>query len=150
MVVGSSSDDEPVAVNVVALIDILMCLLLFYMCASKFAPTEGRLDAWLPKDVGIGEGPPKRLPLDEIRIRLAWESGSTVRRFGDIFVTEDGELKTRVVNQATLFRSNATNGTPQPPVVVESQAAVPWFEVVRVLDLCREAGMTKIEFSFKN
>lgn len=147
---GSSCDDEPVAVNVVALIDILMCLLLFYMCASKFTQIEGRLDSWLPKDVGIRDGKLERVPLDEIRIRLAWESETTVRRFGSRAVSEDGELQRLIAEQAQRLRSNAKDGTPEPPVVVESEEAVPWFEIVRVMDLSREAGLSKIEFSCKS
>ena len=61
---GGSDEDNPVPINVVALIDILMCLLLFYMCASKFAALEGKMDAWLPKDKGANAGPPPPKLLD--------------------------------------------------------------------------------------
>ena len=49
---GGNQDENPVAINVVAMVDIIFCLCLFFMCSLKFKPLDAKFDSWLPKDKG--------------------------------------------------------------------------------------------------
>lgn len=145
---GGGDEDNPCPVNVVALIDILMCLLLFYMCSAKFAALEGRLDAWLPKDKGANAGPPPPKILDEIRVKLSWENEGTVRRFGQRIVAEDSELQQLIVNQHASLLAGKKKEDQDPSVIIEASAAVPWRDVIGVMDMCKRNKIDKIEFAF--
>jgi len=150
---GGADEDNPVPVNVVALIDILMCLLLFYMVTSKFPTLEMRMDAWLPQDKGAGPGPALPKVIDDIRVRLSWEHEDvegwrTVRRFGSRIVKDDAELTNLIVGQYQSLMDTKKPGAPDPAVIIEASAPVPWKEVVHVMDLCRLSDITKIEFAF--
>ena len=50
--IGESSDN-PVAVNVVAMVDVIFCLCIFFMCSFHFKQIEGKIDSHLPKDRGL-------------------------------------------------------------------------------------------------
>lgn len=45
---ASASDDNPVGINVTAMVDIIFCLCLFFMCSMHFKQIEGKLESWLP------------------------------------------------------------------------------------------------------
>ena len=53
-------DDNPVAINVVPMVDVIFCLCVFFMCSFKFKAIEGKFDSWLPRDKGLGD--PSALP----------------------------------------------------------------------------------------
>jgi len=42
-------DENPVAINVTALIDVILCLCLFFVCAPYLSATES-FQMWLPLD----------------------------------------------------------------------------------------------------
>jgi len=145
---GGGDEENPVAVNVVALIDILMCLLLFYMCASKFPALEGRMDAWLPLDKGANAGPPPPKLLDEVRVKLSWVGEQTVRQFGQRPVQDDKELEALIVNQYSALLQGKKKDDKDPSVIIEAGAQVPWRDVIDVMDICRRNRIESIEFAF--
>ena len=67
--IGEASDN-PVEINVTAMVDVIFCLCIFFMCSFHFKQLEGRVDAWLPKDDhGNQQGHPSGpLILEEIRV----------------------------------------------------------------------------------
>src|SRR5262245_57461108 len=96
---SQSEEDNPVAINVVAMVDVIFCLTLFYMCSFKFKQLEGKFDAWLPLDKGPGVvvGP----IMQEIRVALFWNDATqtTVRRFLTRTVKNDTELQQLIHDQ---------------------------------------------------
>ena len=70
---GGNQEENPVAINVVAMVDIIFCLCLFFMCSLKFKPLDSKFDSWLPKTVGLTQDPVVK-PIDEIRVLLSWNS----------------------------------------------------------------------------
>src|SRR2546429_6559482 len=89
-------NDNPVAINVVPLVDIIFCLCVFFMCSFKFRQLEGKFDAWLPKDQGVPDHAvdPPILP-SEIRVALVWDEprGAVIRKFGSRTIADDAELQ---------------------------------------------------------
>ena len=71
---GGGDEENPVPVNCVALIDIIFCLCIFFMCSFHFKQLEGKVDAWLPKDKGPNPAPVDLKPvLEEIRVFMRWD-----------------------------------------------------------------------------
>src|SRR5437867_8527473 len=92
---SSSPEDNPVGINVTALVDVIFCLCLFFMCSLHFKQLEGKVEAWLPKDKGPRPGEVIKPMLEEIRIFLRWDpdTGKTLRKVGHRSpVSSDEEL----------------------------------------------------------
>ena len=49
---GSAGEDNPVALNVAPMVDIIFCLCIFFMCSFHFKQLEGKFESWLPKGHG--------------------------------------------------------------------------------------------------
>src|SRR5262245_7270131 len=90
---SSDSNGNPVAINVVPMVDVIFCLCVFFMCSFRFRGIEGKLDAWLPKTLGIG-GPATRPLVDEIRVVLSPdpETRNVRRMLGSRRVASNDEL----------------------------------------------------------
>src|SRR5678815_928993 len=92
MAASNDTQDNPVGMNVVPMVDIIFCLCVFFMCSFKFKELEGRFASWLPKDKGNG---PTKLELpSEIRVAMTWDDVRqvTVRHYGQRNVASDEEL----------------------------------------------------------
>src|SRR5437773_3324173 len=80
---GGGDEENPVPVNCVALIDIIFCLCIFFMCSFHFRQLEGKLESWLPNKVGVQPVPIANPQLDEIRVFFSREpGGGTKLAFG--------------------------------------------------------------------
>src|SRR5215813_10128926 len=88
--IGEQSEN-PVAINVVPMVDVIFCLCVFFMCSFKFKQLEGKFDSWLPKNKGDSGAPsePK-----EIRIAMFWDENTkrVKRQFGLREVEDDAQL----------------------------------------------------------
>jgi biopolymer transport protein ExbD len=142
---GRGSDD-PIPVNVTALIDIIFCLCIFFMCSFHFRQLEGKMDSWLPDHGGPGLADRARgVELEDIRVFLdAGPSGSVTRRVGAVQVPTDGELRGAL---RFLAAGSGRAGLGDPRVVVDADPGVAWMEVVNVLSVCRGENLTRLEFS---
>src|SRR5262245_19873479 len=130
---GGSDEDNPIPINVTPLIDIIFCLIIFFMCSFHFKEIQGRLDSWLPKD-GCHPLPPKTPMLDEVRGLVA-NDGAT--RLGARVVASDEELAALL---ADARHDYARAGRAEPPAIIDAEPRVPWQRVVRVMDACRAAA----------
>jgi biopolymer transport protein ExbD len=145
---GSTDDGEnPVPLNVTPLIDIIFCLIIFFMCSFHFKQVEGKFDSWLPKEGGVHPTPVKApVVLDEVRVILAFDevARAVVTRLGARAVESESELRELL---AEARRDFAALGRAEPPVILDAAARVPWAAVVRAMDVCRAADFSKIEFA---
>lgn len=143
---GEVSNDNPLPLNVVPLIDVIFCLLLFFMCSFHFKTLEGKMEAWLPTDKGEGPPKPNQSALSEIRIVLDWDAtqSRTSRKFGRTEYQEDEQLANTM--KAEFDRHTAANEL-NTPVIIQASGLVPWAEVIKVMDLAKQRNLPKIEFS---
>src|SRR5262245_46737597 len=105
---GASMGDEgdnPVAINVTPLVDIIFCLCVFFMISFKFKQLEGKFDTWLPKDKGY-EGMPLKAVIQEIRVALLWDDtrSQSVRKIGTRIVPDDEELQKLITSSYEDFK----------------------------------------------
>jgi len=143
---SQSEEDNPVAINVVAMVDVIFCLCLFYMCSFKFKQLEGKFDAWLPLDKGSSGVMQGNEPIQEIRVALFWNetTQATVRKFTVHTIENDAELQTLIHNQ---HADNMSLGRTDVPVIIDAEAKVPWHEVINVINMAKREKIAKIEFA---
>jgi biopolymer transport protein ExbD len=144
---GEANSDNPLPLNVVPLIDVIFCLLLFFMCSFHFKTLEGKMDAWLPQDKGNVKSKPDPTEVGEIRIFLNYDPATrkTIRRFVRTEYPDDTALGNVMAEQAASAKAN---GKGEIPVVIQVDKDVRWKEVVRVMDIARMHKLQKLEFSF--
>ena len=144
MASAGDPSDNPVAINVVPMVDVIFCLCVFFMCSMKFKQVEGKLDAWLPKDRGTTVAPAPDEPA--ARIALFFDSGkqATVVQFGHRVVRDTSELEA-LLREA---REDARRGKhPDAPAILDADGRVPWGDVVAVVNLCRRTGIQDVRFA---
>jgi len=145
--IGEASDN-PVEINVTAMVDVIFCLCIFFMCSFHFKQLEGKVDAWLPKDKGPNAAPIDLKPvLEEVRVFMRWDpsTGATVRKVGSRqAVGSDDELMETIRSMMSDYERAQK---PNAPVLIDATSDVPWSDVVHVLDLCKAAKYSKIEFA---
>jgi biopolymer transport protein ExbD len=143
---GGSDEDNPVAINVTAMVDVIFCLCLFYMCSFKFKQLEGKFDAWLPLNKGDSGVDKDNTPIQEIRVAMFWNEANmtTTRKFLTRTIENDAEL------QQLIHDTHADNlrlGREDVPVIVDSESKVPWYEVINVINMAKREKIAKIEFA---
>jgi biopolymer transport protein ExbD len=145
--IGEASDN-PVEINVTAMVDVIFCLCIFFMCSFHFKQIEGKIDTWLPDDKGNQSGKVlDKVHLEEIRVFMRYDqaTGRTTRKIGSRSpVADDAELISTIqAMKADYDRANKL----EVPVLIDSTADVPWHQVVHVVDLCKAQKLSKIEFA---
>jgi biopolymer transport protein ExbD len=146
---GGGGEENPVGINVTALVDIIFCLCLFFMCSLKFRELNGKMDSWLPENKGPKSSAQMNLPMDEIRVLLSYDKDR--KQMQRLFVNRpipvgdegDSLLQKLIREQSASYRSLGKNDVP---VIVDAGPAVPWKEVVKVMNMCKAENVQKIEF----
>src|SRR5262245_9973582 len=121
--------DNPVAINLTAMVDIIFCLCVFFMCSLHFKQLEGKFDTWLPKGKGNDGGLTSDKALEEIRVALQWDESTetTTRLLGTRRVPNDDELQSLIKAQ---YDDAVRLNRPDMPVTIDAEARVPMDDVV--------------------
>jgi biopolymer transport protein ExbD len=141
---GGDPEDNPVGMNVVAMVDIIFCLCVFFMCSFRFKQLEGKFDSWLPKGKG-SSGSMATVPV-EIRVAMFWDPQreKTTRRYGHRDIESDDELTALIKGAHDDF---VKMNKPDVPVIIDGDARIPWTEVINVMNICKSLNIDKIEFA---
>ena len=146
---GSQDPNEnPVAINVVPMVDVIFCLCIFFMCSFHFKQLQGKIDTWLPKDRGIFQGQSSSQMIREeicVVLRVAPGTGETVRNLRTHPPAASDEDLMGAVLQLADGYNKAGNTTY--PLVIDAAAEVPWQDVMHVMDLCKRNNIERIEFA---
>lgn len=161
--------DEKCELEMTPMIDVTFLLLIFFMCTLKFKILEGKLSAYLPKDVGVQafDTPPVekvdiRLDVRNSGTKLRWDSKAKKAvaytendakaglrfYYGDDRVVEytvGGKMTTQlseVVRRLTTFKK----GDPEMKATVDARQDVTQKDVVVILDAAIDAGYDDITF----
>ena len=140
------SPDNPVAINLTAMVDIIFCLCVFFMCSLHFKQLEGKFDTWLPKGKGTGGVSNGQDPMQEIRVALQWDESTekTTRMLGARRIQSNDELQ-GLIRDAYLAAVQLNR--PDMPVTIDAEARVPMDEVITVVNLCKRERIDNIEFA---
>ena len=144
MASGGDPRDNPVAINVVPMVDVIFCLCVFFMCSMKFKQVEGRFDAWLPKDRGTTPSAAPDEPAARIALFYDAAKNASVVQFGHRVVRDAAELEKLLREAHTDARARSH---PEAPAILDADGRVPWGDVVAVVNLCRRVGIQDVRFA---
>ena len=138
------NEENPVAINVTAMVDVIFCLCVFFMCSLHFRQLEGKFDTWLPK--GKGTGKLGDSVIQEIRVAVYWDepNGKVVRQLGNRMIANDEELQALIQEAHDDF---VKLNKPDTPVTIDADGRVPWSEVINIVNICKRDQIDKIEFA---
>ena len=144
--IGEASDN-PVEINVVAMVDVIFCLCIFFMCSLHFKQLEGKIDTWLPKDRGVNQAPVEKVVLEEIRVFMKWDPSArtTIRKVGNRAPSASDDDLMQTINQMVADYKKANKS--DFPVLIDATADVPWRDVIHVMDMCKREKIERIEFA---
>jgi biopolymer transport protein ExbD len=139
--------DNPVAINVTAMVDVIFCLCIFFMCSFHFKQLEGKIETWLPKEGGISPSLADKVVLEEIRIVLDRDlrAATTTRRVGSRPPAESDAVLVEVV--VSMTADYVKLGRKDFSVLIDAGRNVPWDDVVHVMDLLKKERIERIEFT---
>ena len=163
----SEITNEKCELQMTPMIDVTFLLLIFFMCTLKFKVLEGKLGAYLPKDVGVNTS--KAEPVEKVDIRLdVLNAGNKMRETRDGLVPyteEDAALNRRFVydNTRQIRYTVGTKRTtkleevvkslkafikadPEKKATIDPRTNITNKDVVLVLDAAMDAGYTDITF----
>jgi len=162
--------NEKCEMQMTPMIDVTFLLLIFFMCTLKFKTLEGKLAAYLPKDVGVNQMDAEPIEKVEVLVRVRDEGtkmkpvGRTTRRpygpndtgryeWGDDrkleygvgpFKTNDlDDLQKRLTK---IYRDRKATGEEKVPATIDARPGTVYEDVVEVLDRAINSGFTDITF----
>jgi biopolymer transport protein ExbD len=127
--------DEAPTLNLTSMVDVLFCLILFFMAASKFTELERKIGLQVPEvtDRGALTSAPEK---------------KTINIYRDGVIEMDRQV---VGDLRTLERllSEARRQYPDIGVLVRGDLDSRYQRVAEVLNACKQAGITELGISVK-
>jgi len=127
------SDDEEPAPNLAPMIDVVLVLTIFFMCATKFSGDERKFDLDLPQAGNAGAVDGARPEILEV------EAAGGLRLAGEDVTP--AELATRL--------AGLRQDKPDLAVMIRGESAVPHGRMAEVYEACRNAGMRQVAISVR-
>jgi biopolymer transport protein ExbD len=124
------AEEDPTP-NVAPMIDVILVLTIFFMCATKFSGDERRFDLDLPQAGGAAVVDAGRPEVVEV------EAAGRVRFRGAEIEIE------ALAEQLSAARAQ----TPELRVTIRGERAVPHGRMAEVYEACRTAGVTHVAIS---
>ena len=162
--------DEKQEMPMTPMIDVTFLLLIFFMCTLKFKTLEGKLAAYLPKDVGVNLMDAEPIEKVEILVRVRKEGTKlkpvsrtetvvygpqhTGRYLWDddrVLEYQIGPYKTRDLEKlrerlSIIYRERMAANEEKVPATIDARPGTCNKDVVDVLDQAIDAGFTDITF----
>lgn len=151
--------DRPVEFNFTSMIDVVFLLLIFFLIASRFKQVEQRLDTFLPD----GPCPPTTEVLKPLPVTIFVKDDHLLRQSADIdtrsqrkatyyLASRDANPMSDMAQAYPVLRQLAQANADQEVLIapyderVDCDQRVPFYNIVRVVDVCKEAGISTISF----
>ena len=126
------SRDEP-EINLIALIDVLLVILIFLMVTTSYAKFS-ELQINLPEAGGVASS----TPVKPIQIAIDASEHYAINSKGFPF--------SGVEHMATALK-NAANDQTDPAIIINADARAPHQAVINVMEAARQAGFGRITFT---
>ncbi len=168
----SELNEEKCELQMTPMIDVTFLLLIFFMCTLKFKVLEGKLGAYLPKDVGVN--PQDAEPVEKVDIRLdvlnagnkmRWAKGPDDKPMAVPYTEADaaqklrffydssrrikysvGPMKTEDLSKVTERLIQIRKAEPEKKATIDPRAGTTNLDVTEVLDAAMYAGYEDITF----
>ena len=158
-------NDEEEGLSMTSMIDVTFLLLIFFMCTIKFKTLEGKLSAYLPKDVGVNSSDAEPILKVEIELRVVEEGVKLQPEKGKpatqpwtgegryVFAPGTrqimyvvGPKKYTDLNELGKRLSKLHEEDDERPATISARRGVVYGDVVPVLDAAIEAEFTEVTF----
>jgi biopolymer transport protein ExbD len=126
--IRASESESTTSIELTPIIDMVFLLLIFFLVASSFQETEREMQIALPTAMASG---PISTSMRELIINVDADGNVVVN--GSTMVAED----------LAPIIENALEINPEQKVSVRGDRRVAYESVVRVLDICKSAGITE-------
>ena len=155
----SEMQNEKHELEMTPMIDVTFLLLIFFMCTLKFKTLEGKLAAYLPKDVGVNSNDSE--PIEKVEILLQVQNeGNKLDVYGNPwdgtgrFVYDDsrvilysvGARKTTKIEDISKRIADLHKQDDERPATIDARPGIVYGDVVKILDEAMSAGFTDITF----
>ena len=145
-----------------SMIDVVFLLLIFFLCTLKFKTLEGKLAAYLPKDVGVNTSDAEEIEKVEVVIKVV-SPGTLLDAYGlnpydpvkggrfsfgpDRRLSyQVGPRKMSDVDELEKRLRQLHKAADERPATIDSRPGTVYEDVVDVLDATLNAGFTQITF----
>ena len=131
---------EEVDLQMTPMIDVTFLLLIFFMCSIKFKLLDGKLAAYLPRDVGVNATP---IDVELLKIDILMELKPKTP-LGFVVYVNDKLVKF----PKEFFRSvkSLHEKDPELKVTIYPGKGIQYGHVVKVVNECLRANLTNITF----
>jgi biopolymer transport protein ExbD len=119
-------------IQLAPLVDVLLLLLIFFLLTWNAARNENELDVKIPKAKAATE---KSAPIGDVIVNVKADGSVVVNR------------RTLTVNDLTTMLQGLVKLNPDQAVVIRGDEAGEYKNIVNVLDICSQAGVTNVAFA---
>jgi biopolymer transport protein ExbD len=151
---------EEAKMDMTPMIDVVFQLIIFFMCNIKYKTLEGRLDAYLPKDVGVNTAPATQIEKVEITIKVVevgerrdpkninqpWIGKGTYEYVGRKVSYQIGPRKTADIGEVRKVLAQLHRENPERKSTIDCRPGTIYADMIPVLDAAVDAGFTDITF----
>lgn len=152
--------DDNCDLEMTPMIDVVFLLLIFFLCTIKFKTLEGKLAAYLPKDVGVNTTEAEPMEKVEITLKVKvegkrmdpkdavkpWKGEGRWQWVGRKLDYQIGPRKFTDVDKLGERLEDLHEADDERPATIDSRAGTIYGDVVPVLDAAILAGFTDITF----
>lgn len=153
-------EEPPIKGDMTPMIDVTFQLLIFFMLTIEFKELEGKLSAYLPKDVGVNQMQAEPIEKVEIRLKVLAEGSKLMPREelpwkgeGPFRYGPDREIQysvgprsTRDLEELGTRLKEYFSADPEQPVTIDAYPGTVYSDVTRVLDVAILTGYRDITF----
>jgi hypothetical protein len=152
--------EEPIKADMTPMIDVTFQLLIFFMLTIEFKTLEGKLAAYLPKDVGVNTSEAEPKEKIEIKIKVitegskldplrggAWTGVGAFKYGPDRVISFSvGPRTTRSLDELKRRLTELYRADPEQPATIDPYPGTVYEDVVGILDVAILIGYTDITF----
>lgn len=163
MVMGNAAPQDPIKADMTPMIDVVFLLLIFFMLTIKFKTLEGKLTAYLPKDVGVNPTPTDaKLEKVDIVIKVLKEGTRLMPLRDDPFPPDGtgpfrhgpdrvlqyqvGSMTTNSIVELSNRLKQLNQAQPDRAATIDPKTKTTYADLVLVLNTAVLAGFTDITF----
>jgi len=142
------------------MIDVTFLLLIFFICTLKFKTLEGKLMAYLPKDVGVNTSQAEPKEKVEIVITMVsegkkvdprqldrdWSGEGRFEYVGRKLQYQIGIKKTSDLGELKDALARQYRADPERPATIDCRKGTVYGDMVPVLDAAVDVGYSDITF----
>jgi len=152
--------NDDLELEMTPMIDVTFLLLIFFLCTLKFKTLEGKLSAFLPKDVGVNQSEAEPIEKVEITLRVInegkrmdpqdpnkpWSGEKRYQWVGREISYQIGPRKFSDLDALEKRLHDLHEADDERPATIDSRPGTIYGDVVPVLDATIRAKFTEITF----